>query len=742
MSDNNQNTPRFDAESGFSDEEKSEIRSYIDTLATQNRISPEGARFNRKSAKPGVFIPIIVNVAAVIGVVVAILLLRAVFEREEQGVRDQAVEYSSIEGRLIRELRDESQALILEKEREIETVRQQLRRLEQEQLELESDIGARIAAREQELREELEAELSTERARLIAEGLNNDEIDRLMRDFEQERTAFYEARLAEYRGELEVERLALQSEIDSLRSEYQSRLAALEDERREIVDEFREREENLRVQLEQRTRVLEIARVEATADLEAAQRELAELERRSANVESVQNQIIGQIEQIQNAIQTGENAVALERIEALTSFLGQDEILRLQTLARRREMDLFLLRQLRSLVESRLETAGDGDRSITQELRLIGQIRRLSAEAAGAPSAEAARRTFDLLLETLPEVSRAHREVVEQVRDTAVADVRRSDRETVETRTASAATLAAAGRYEDALDAYVVALESLPAVAPDSDRILRDVLRLGYALTDYVIDGERSSDIDEIARRAIVDVEAERAAFEAQIEGAVDAAVRTREAELQLAIANRDDRIGTLERQIAALNGDLTALGARTLDQPEGAIVIDETQFATLTEENERLAELTRSLTAERDTLATERDRLELQRDQLVDERARLRTRFAEYAEAQQRAIGSSDFVGLANARDAFFLSSELDLFMPGLSDLIDEYDQQYAAEQQTTGLSAFTVNEIVQELSADLSDTQRQLLLEDAIAGAEEDGDQTYLEFLNLLSGMIASVD
>lgn len=745
---------KIDIEEGFSEDEKSQVRSYIDDLAVQNRIPAEEAVFKR-DARSGVLIPFIVNAAAVLGILIGILVLRAAFQREEQDVQSEAVAYASIEGRLIRELREESQELILEKEREIEQVRRQLEQLEEEQIALEDEIERRIAQREEELRRELEAELESERTRLIAEGLDNDEIERLMESFEAEREQYYEQQLAAYRAELEQERAALQEEIDGLRAEYQRQLARLESERQEIVDEYRQRESELRVQLEQRTRVLEIARVEATANLEEAQRELAELQRERENVQSVQNQIIGQIEQIQAALQTESGTTVLGRIDQLISFLGNERVLELEPLARRRAMDLFLLRQLRDLVEERVEAQRADERSITEELRLISRIRRLSEQAAGAPSDEAATERFRTLLDTLPEVSRAHEQVVARVREEAVEQVRETEREIVQERAASAATLSAAGDYELALDSYVSALSSLPAVAPDTDAIVQDVLRLGYALTDYVIDGQQVERVGAIADRAAIDIEQEREDLQRRIENAVEAAVATREAELELIIAERDDLIRERDQRIQALNEEITSLGAqlaafqeREAETPPDVVVMEEQELEALNarvraldEQSQELTNRLAALRTERDRLEDERDNLEIQRDQLVDERSQLRARYTEYAQAQEEAINEGDFVALANARDAFFFSSELDLFMPGLSDLIDEYNQQFAAEQETTGLSAFAVNEILQELSGPLTNDQRRLLLEDAITGAREDGDETFAEFLSLLAGVVTDI-
>ena len=74
MSDANRELPDMDSESGITEQERSEIQQQIDTIATENRISPEQARFSKKSARPGILFPVIVNGAAVIAVLIALCL--------------------------------------------------------------------------------------------------------------------------------------------------------------------------------------------------------------------------------------------------------------------------------------------------------------------------------------------------------------------------------------------------------------------------------------------------------------------------------------------------------------------------------------------------------------------------------------------------------------------------------------------------------------------------------------------
>lgn len=740
---------QIDVESGFSDEEKREVREYIDEVSSGNRLPAQEAAFDRKSARPGLLIPLIVNGAAIVVVLVGVLILQSAFRREQAGVQNEAIEYASIEGRLIRELRAESQEQILEKEQEIVSIRARLLALEADQTALnEQDVEAVIAAREAELRAEIEAEIAAERARLIAEGLNNEEIDRLMDEFEAEREAFYQQQIAQIRAEEQQIRLDLQDNIDNLRQELNSRLNALEQERDDILAEFQEREQNLRVQLEQRTQVLELARVEATTDLEAAQRELAELEREAENVESIQNQIIGQIEAVQRAIVDDNADLALARIDALTAFLAEDQVLEIEEIARRRESDLFLLRQLRTLVLADTQTEQVEARSITQELRLIGQIRRLSEEAQGAPT-EQARETFQVLLDTLPEVSQAHQQVVNQVRDEAVEEIRITEREIVELGTSSAATLVAAGDYRAALDEYVAALDQLPATSPDSNQIMSDVLRLGYQMTDFVIGGVRSADVDEIARRTSIDLDAERLAYEQRVNLAVREAVQARERQLNLEISRLEDEIRSLQVEVASAEN-------RTPEEIPGFEIVPEAEMRGLNNELDNLARENNDLdsqlaVAEANLAVLESARSDLQnqlsdargeRDRLQEERAELLATFERYETAQARALSlaTPDIDSVVLARSEFLASEAVDTLMPGFLTLMDQYDELARQDVQAVGLDGFLVSEVLLDLTG-LTANAREAFIAAELEFAEEDGDQSYIGFLTDLREMLRSL-
>ncbi len=378
-------------------QEQEDVRARIEEVAAESRIPVTMEVFSLEGVRRGVGLPIAVGGGVLLVVFVGLIILLSVFRQSESVTRAEAGQYVSIEGRLIRELRQESQEQLGEKNQEIEEIRARLSELQDEQIALETDIESRLAQREEELRLQLQADIEAERARLVGEGFANEELAQLLAAFETERRAFYEQRLDEYRAQLDEERQAVQATIDRLRGEYESRLSDLQSERDEILEEFARREAELRTQLQQRTRAA--AGVDP-AELDAAGEELAALAERVEEERAIESQVIGQIDRVRSAIVAGENQAALDRIGTLRDFLGEERVLAIDSVAARRETDLFLLGQLERLVQTRLEAAEPPaeDQSLIEELELIRRLRELGeSESANLDPQDRAALLLDFL---------------------------------------------------------------------------------------------------------------------------------------------------------------------------------------------------------------------------------------------------------------------------------------------------------------------------------------------------------
>ncbi len=571
MASNQSDFPTLGNETGITPVEREEIRVHIEKVATENRIPVEAAQFSLTGARRGLFLPSIVNAAAVVVIALAILVLSLVFGRTEQRMQTQATQYASIEGKLIRELRQQSTQQLSAKEKEIEEVRTKVRELEQQQQALAETYNQKLKQKEDELRQKQAQDITAERARLVSAGVGTDDLERRMAKFEAERKAYYEKQLAEYRKSLDAERAQLQADITRLRAEYTTRLSQLEKERRQIVQDYQQRETTLRVQMEQKTQVLERLRAQSAVNLESAQRELSKLGQQQEQVQSVENQIDGQIGRIGQALAAGQADAALAQVRTLQAYLRQGSVRSVPQLADRLRSESFLLEQLAGLLDDRVKAqAAAAGQSLASELELLSRMRGFSRQAAAA-TGPARLEVYRQLVASMPEVQSASTALVDAAAAQAVDDLQKKMREEIEQNTKAAVQLIGTGDYAGALARYKAALNASPAMAPDTSRLLTDLLVLGYRISDYARTGQKGPGVDALAAQAGINLQAERRAFLDAAGGRIgtDAASAGASADLQVTaaaggqeqllrsqIADAQSRIAQLETQRAQADAD------------------------------------------------------------------------------------------------------------------------------------------------------------------------------------------
>ena len=464
-----------DSVSGFTEQEQQEIQASIEQITEESRVAPPDDAFLLEDTPRGIVLPTAVLGAVIVVVGVSFFLMSRSFLQNELTIQSEAGEYTSIEGRLIRELREESREEIGEKEAEIEEIRSQLGVLEDEQTALLATFDDRVEEREARIRGELEREIQAERTRLIAQGIGNQELERLMSSFEAERNAFYQTQLQGFRAELEAEQDALQANINTLRSQYQRQIQVLETERDTLLVQSRQREDALRAQLEAQTRAAEDAAA-STTEIEAARTELAELARVSEEQRAVETQIIGQFERIRGALEQADTAAALDQVAALTDFLNTERVIAVESVAARRESDLFLLTQLRRMIEARIEAEAqsrqqqEADLTLLEELAVLDQLRGLAQQLETDEAAEAQLQVATEALAALGRLGEA-----QGTFNVALADLATfgSDREAA-VLAAEADLEAALQREEELREAAELREQELQAAALEREEELRE----------------------------------------------------------------------------------------------------------------------------------------------------------------------------------------------------------------------------------------------------------------------------
>ncbi|MBN1243167.1 MAG: hypothetical protein JXA15_10745 [Spirochaetales bacterium] len=368
---------------GLSGEDGEDILKRIDAIAVENRIAtPETGKI--PALRRGILVPALVNALAIVGMAVGFLLLAAFFRAREADIASNSAVVLSAEGRLIRELRAESESLIREKDVQLDEIRDRLESLEKDSQELAMSFEARLLEREVELKARLESEIEAERARLRSEGYAEAEIEARIREFEIRKTAEFQSALASFRVALDSERAASDARIAAARAEYERNLAEVASERRRIQDEASARETELRSSLDARVKALETERAQASAGLEAARAELLALQERQAADKAAEDRIVGLYRTIRLALSDRRYEDAYAGVSALSAFLADPAIASSTTLAARREADVFIAQSLATLVKVEIDRASADAAGLVTQAELYAQAR-----AAGARGDEA-----------------------------------------------------------------------------------------------------------------------------------------------------------------------------------------------------------------------------------------------------------------------------------------------------------------------------------------------------------------
>ncbi|NCN05190.1 MAG: hypothetical protein GW949_06135 [Spirochaetales bacterium] len=455
---------------GISEADQEDIRLQIDQIAQSNRMKADELAWKVIPKKHGFVLPLLVNVGAAGVLALGIFTLSTLFAASENQALNETVQLSSAEGRLVAEIRREAEGAIQEKDKEINEIQVRLEVIERERSQLAANVEQQIQAREAELRAQLDVELQQERQRLIAEGLSEEVIQERLRAFEEEKNAAFQAELARYSAEVEEERIRLQNSLDAAQREFNSNLAAATAERQTIQEESRRREQELRAQMDAQNEELEAARAEAAASLQSAQAELTALNQTAARAQAAEDQLIGLYTSIRAAIREGRIEDATRGLDSLRTYLNDPSVISVQSLARRRDIDLFAIDLIdRTLAAERARTSSDTAR-LSESLAILSSIRESASQARAAASAGDRTRATTLyrqVIQTLPEILEAQ----QYTQDRSAAELQN-------TTTAALSSLGQAYSAGDwvALDrSFEQLLSSLPLTDPQIATTLRQL---------------------------------------------------------------------------------------------------------------------------------------------------------------------------------------------------------------------------------------------------------------------------
>jgi chromosome segregation ATPase len=339
---------RLAVEGFINPDDRREIETEIETLSRNNKFSSDSGEAALKPLKRELLFPLIVNAVIVGFAVVFIGIVSQLFlHREDQRSR-LGNGFSSVEGQLLSQLREEVESQIMEKEREIFSIRESLASVDRDESLLAQDLEARYRRYEAELNAALDQELNNERQRLSAMGLSGDEIRSRLAAVEQTAAVSNRETLKQFRAELDAEQEAAAENFARLRTQYQENLRGLNEERRNLQGEFRQKEQKLRIGA---------APVPAELDERQAlaQEEFTVLESQSQKEQMTEAHVLAMYSHLQESFSAGRFAEAETKARSMAEYLEQQAGSGAVERQHKLSVDIFIAQTLAQMARLRQE---------------------------------------------------------------------------------------------------------------------------------------------------------------------------------------------------------------------------------------------------------------------------------------------------------------------------------------------------------------------------------------------------
>ncbi len=564
----------LDEQSGISKEDQQEILEEIEKVSKESRISVTPETMAIKAAKRGFVFPLLVNIFFIVLLAGGGFTLYYFFQRGKTVLMEGGSAIASAEGKLIKELKKESEAALQAKNREINQIQSQLEDIDKQRLELQTNMDEKVATREAELRSTLDAELDAERERLRQQGISEADITSRLNAIETEKAAAFQQELDTFKREAEEDRLRDEENLKALQDEYQQNLAQAEADRKRVREEAAAREAELRSQLDARTEELEQATLEAKAELNQL---AAQAEKQTLAV----GQLTGFYSQVKEYIQGGDFDGALENLDAIKEYLDDPSVATLPNMLQRRDIELFVVDSISSLVKGEMQKTDVDTTSLIASADLLNDMKNRVIEGdelfrqGDTGTAEAKYREA---LNLMPEINKAHSYFLS--RGDEAEQVRRQSLRNFLSRAEAAF---GRGDYTLALDNYTKALAYLPEDAATVEKMISQVRRSGYELG--IVEPRRQDTSNAAGPLAAAEGLYNQEDYNAAILGYIDLiASYPNSSQVAAAVEGVNKSVEALEREAeargtlategevgAALQGDIAGL-EKTLEEKNGEI--------------------------------------------------------------------------------------------------------------------------------------------------------------------------
>ncbi|MDR2536375.1 MAG: hypothetical protein LBD29_10145 [Treponema sp.] len=334
--------------SGITDEDVQQIQAQIAEIIHKNQMGLPDAHKTIVHKNELAF-PLIINGLVLVISALIIAGIAYLVSKEEADMADTGSAFASVEGQLIRQLRQDADLQLSEKDRELAEIRTQLDQLEREQRRALKIFETQYLDRESEFQRLLDQDVAAERQRLIALEISEEKIDEFLESYEKARFIYYQGELAAYRGQLDTERRLTEENYQTLHNQYQNNIKSLNAERQIIQEELRQREQEIRIVQETQGN-----RSQQTGlELEQAQTALFSLEAQRQRLQLEEHRITGMFNQVRNALQQERYLDAISQSEILIQYLEEMGQM-YQENQQRRILDIYLASALTQLARTEL----------------------------------------------------------------------------------------------------------------------------------------------------------------------------------------------------------------------------------------------------------------------------------------------------------------------------------------------------------------------------------------------------
>jgi len=528
---------------GFTEEERQEITSQIDQIARSSSMGRANVFEQLKPEKKGTVFPLVVNLLALVIIAAGVYLSYYYFNQRLEQLNVEANAIQSAEGQILEEVKRDAERKIQEKESEISKIREDLALIEEQRRSLQDNMQQQISAKEQELQRELETILQAERSRLQASGISQQELDTRLEQFRTEQEQQFRNSLTRFREQSMEQLQEKEEELIEAKATAEKILQDANREKEELLAQSQEREAELRRQFE--------AEKERLAQESSESRtELRRLEDARQNEQLFRDQINGLYIDIQSAIDSESPEQARGKINELRTLLQSPSVRDIPSLAKRIEVDSFMI----DLLET--EAAGTGSRerdgSLLEAAKKITALNSTVDEAQRLQSEGKlydARRYYSQAIEMLPAVQTAVNESRSIVLDEEAAEIKELIAE-ADQAVERGDTDGAVGLYTNA------ALEASREHSSLNRTAVSKILQLKQQeLAEY---SQRSAAVSreiETLREEIRQAEGERDALQRESTSSASTLNRT--------IAQQNTTISDLQNQISVKEQEISNLNTR-----------------------------------------------------------------------------------------------------------------------------------------------------------------------------------